>query len=750
MGDAVNPPREPRFVSLQWRFILPLFVVILVVAMGGAYLLANNVGGNMQLSQENLLLQSSRTISERAAALYQQQRQEAQLVAFTIGVAEAARDGNAVTLEKRLTAPARLAQLDSVIVTDAGGVEILGLLRTGSQGRGEYAVSTGTDLSAQPVVRGVLDDAYIGATGLLRTAENTLLYTAVPISIDETTVGVALVGQRLESVLAHLRGSTIIDVAFYGPDGALARTTFPLTDDTLAALQLTPEAFNHAVASAQPVQPLTISSQSYKTTAFPFQFGPNVLGVMAAFAPDALPALAHMGRQITGLVMALIAGAVVIVVFTGVNMMVVSRVNRVTNVANELLSGQAFARTQMQPTDEIGALGQALDRYADYVQERQDELRASLRRQRRETEHLTAVLQSLPDGVIVQDNDGRVLLMNELARKLLGSHRVFRSSGLADLTAAVTDVLGASLAPGIYMLGDPRRVELDDKMISAQAAAVLDLSGERVGTVIVLRDITSEVRLERARDALLNRFTQAVQQPMAEMARAEGNRQPQAALPRELARHAVTLQKLIAEMRDLSGVDAPGIREGQRPLLLDTLIWTVANEWRQIAQAANLTLDVQIERKGLYVLGDERRLRWAVGNLVDNAIKFTPPGGKISLDIRGESNGYALLRVRDNGVGITPDELPHVFTRFYRGSPVTPAGRAIHVPGMGQGLTVARQIVEGHGGRIELRSKPGQGTAVFLALPLTASVSLELPQMQVDMEGETVQIRHAHELLGGH
>lgn len=749
MVDAVKVPRQPRFISLQWRFILPLFIVLLVVAMSGAYLLANNVGGNMQIPQENILLQSSGAISERAAALYGQQRQEAQRVAFTVGVDEAVQDGDAEALAELLTAPARLAQLDSVIVTDAGGVEILGLLRVGSQEQSDYALSTGTDLSDQPVVQGVLKDAYIGATGLLRTAENTLLYTAVPISRNGKTVGVALVGQRLEAVLANLRGSTVIDVTFYGPDGALARTTLPLNDNTLAALHLAPESFNRALVGAQPVQPLMIGSQSYKTSAFPFQFGPNVLGVMAAIAPDSIPSLAEMGRQITGLVMALIAGTVVIVVFTGVNMMVVSRVNRVTKVANELTSGQAFTRTHMQATDEIGAVGQALDRYADYVQERQDELRASLRRQRRETEHLTAVLQSLPDGIVVQDNDGRVLLMNEPAKKLLGSHRVFRSSGLGDLTAAVTDVLGAPLAPGIYMLGDPRRVELDDKMISAQAAAVLDLSNERVGTVIVLRDITNEVRLERARDALLNRFVQTAQKPLAEMARAEANRQPQAALPRELARHAVTLQKLIAEMRELSGVDAPGIREGQRPLLLDTLIWTVANEWRQIALAANLTLDVMIEHKGLHVLGDERRLRWAIGNLVDNAIKYTPPGGKISLDIRGESNGYALLRVRDNGVGIAPEELPHVFTRFYRGSPTTPAGRAIQAPGMGQGLTVARQIIEAHGGRIELRSKLQQGTAVFLALPLTASVSLELPQLQVDMEGETVQIRNAHELLGG-
>ena len=105
-----------------------------------------------------------------------------------------------------------------------------------------------------------------------------------------------------------------------------------------------------------------------------------------------------------------------------------------------------------------------------------------------------------------------------------------------------------------------------------------------------------------------------------------------------------------------------------RQLPLDTLIWAVANEWKQVAQAANLTMTVTIDRPGLQIVGDERRLRWALGNIIDNAIKYTPPGGKISLEIKDEEDGYARLRVRDNGVGIAADELPHVFTRFYRGN----------------------------------------------------------------------------------
>jgi signal transduction histidine kinase len=169
----------------------------------------------------------------------------------------------------------------------------------------------------------------------------------------------------------------------------------------------------------------------------------------------------------------------------------------------------------------------------------------------------------------------------------------------------------------------------------------------------------------------------------------------------------------------------------------------LSNEWRQVAQAANLSLDVVIEQRGLFVLGDERRLRWALGNLVDNAIKYTPPGGAVTLEIRGEVNGMAHLRLRDNGVGIHIDELPHMFVRFFRGEPVTKEGRAIHVPGTGQGLSITKQIIEMHGGNIRLKSTQWVGTAAYVALPLTSPVSLEIPRLYNldDADSETIQLR---------
>ena len=742
MIDGTAAVRQPRFISLRWRFILPFFAVILVFAMIGAYVLASN-GGGVAIPQQNLLLQSSRATSERTTMLYERLRAEAQRAAFTSHISEAITNRDTETLHFTLEGLARLAQLDSLIVTDAQGVEVFGLLHVTRQETDDYAISNGTDLSREPIIRDVLDEGYVGASGLLLTAEGTVLYTAVPINRDGQTVGIALAGIGLEQVLNELHGSAITEIALYGGvNGGLLRTTLLPTSTGLDVLALPAEVYAQALQTTGgiPIRRLSIDGKAYQGAYFPFTFGPETLGVTAAIMPDSVPFALQMGQQLSALVMAGLAGGVVITAYMGVSMMLV-RVNKVTRVAEALAAGDITARTGMTATSEISAMGQALDHYADTVQERQDALRLTLRRQRREAEHLLTILESLPDGIVVQDTDGRVILINENAKTLLGSQRISPGTNLHELTEIVTDKLGPSLAPGMYALGDPRRVDVEGRMLSAQAVALTNMSAQRVGTIISLRDITSEIRRERARETMMQQLEAEIQQPLAKLAQTEAIRQSGGGFTRELTRHAAALQKLIVEMRDLTGATAEGIKEEQQSLPLETLVWAVANEWRQVALAANLTLDVLIERKGLFVLGDERRLRWAIGNIVDNAVKYTPPGGKLTLEIRGEADGQAQLRVRDNGVGITADEMPHIFTRFYRGNPVTDAGRVLHVPGTGQGLTTTKQIIEGHGGSIRVKSKQWIGTAVYFTLPLTAPEPMALPRLSEDvMEGETIPL----------
>lgn len=738
-----NPPPQPTFISLRWRLLLPLAAVVTIVAMVGAYVLAGNLAGGIRVSEDNLLLQGSLAVSGRAVSLFDEQRAEARRAAFTVGVAPAIRAGQSTSLHAMLEDMARAANLDSIIVTDAQGIEVTGLLRAVTSTFTDYAVSTGTDLSDQPIVQDVLLSDVIGATGLLRTPEGLLLYTGVPVELDGERVGALLVGLHMERVLQALRSSAVAEVMLYDASGTLLQSTMPLDAEALAVLALDRGVLNQTLSTVGQVTVAPsreVNGVPYRIAYAPFQYGENVLGVTATLLTDTVPFATAIGRQLTALLAAALVGAVVVGLFVGLSYVLV-RMRRVTAVVEALAIGQGYARTGMQATDEIGQMGQALDRYADTVQQHRDRLRNMLRRQRRETAYLVSVLESMPDGVIVQDMEGRAILMNETARVLLGPERT--PHGLLQGLPVGAGQMGQVLAPGFYALGDPQRIDLDGRVISAQAAAVATASDVRLGTVVVLRDITQHVREEQARDLLLDRLAQDIQQPLGTLSRT-GAGSPNMlvnAFAREVGRYSAALQKMIVEMRELTAYNEQQARRAQRPLRVETLIWALYNDWRQIAQAAGLGLNVIIEAKGLYVLGDEGRLRWALGNVVDNAVKYTPSGGVMTLEIKGEHEGMAFLRVRDSGVGILREELDHIFTRFYRGTPTMDDGQVIRVPGMGQGLSIAKQIFEAHAGRIHIKSKPGVGTAVYIGLPLTAPVSYELPLLAEElMEGETLPL----------
>ncbi|MBE2267320.1 MAG: HAMP domain-containing protein, partial [Anaerolinea sp.] len=542
---------------------------------------------------------------------------------------------------------------------------------------------------------------YVLAQGLASGAEmsrvNVLLTARQRINDNGDDLAALLEAGAYDQAGTLIRGTSIVDVALYQGDRLLTTT---LTDSAPPTAPL--------ITENETVYQTILDGVPYLTTGVRLS---SEDGISAALLlPENAPFAAEAARQLITLTLVTVAAGVVIAMFL-ISSLVLERLNNIRHVAESLAAGDMDARTGMKTTDEIGAVGRALDAYADRVRERHDGLRDSLRRQRREIAHLSAVLEALPDGVVVQDMSGSVTFMNDRAKSLLKTEQMLTQAA----TASVTDALGTPIAPGLRTLGDARRIETEEgRTLSAQSVAVLSLAEQRVGTVTIVRDVTEEAKRERAREAILNQITSEISAPLSE-ASADEQR-----FGREIGRHATSLQKLIVEMREINAeIDAEAIKAAQRPIPLDRLMYAIANEWRPAAGAANIDLRVTVERPGLYVLGDERRLRWAIGNMVDNAIKYTPPGGAIGLEIKSEDDRMARLRIRDNGAGIAADELPHIFTRFYRGNPVAKNGRPLRVPGTGQGLTISKTIIEAHGGAITVRSQPGVGTAVYFTLPLT-------------------------------
>jgi signal transduction histidine kinase len=188
--------------------------------------------------------------------------------------------------------------------------------------------------------------------------------------------------------------------------------------------------------------------------------------------------------------------------------------------------------------------------------------------------------------------------------------------------------------------------------------------------------------------------------------------------PSTLQREALDLAKLgierasalIGDLLDLERIERRvGMKLGRCDCAL--LLSSVGMEFHLWAQNHGTALQMRVPDTPLIVWGDERLLQRVMSNLVDNALKYTPPGGCVTVDARAKA-GQVIVKVSDDGPGIPLEAQPYVFERFYRLSD-QPDG----VKGTGLGLTIVKSIVEQHGGRVWVTSQPGQGSTFIVSLP---------------------------------
>jgi two-component system, OmpR family, sensor kinase len=178
-----------------------------------------------------------------------------------------------------------------------------------------------------------------------------------------------------------------------------------------------------------------------------------------------------------------------------------------------------------------------------------------------------------------------------------------------------------------------------------------------------------------------------------------------------LREDVIRLQRLVNALLALARADAGRDRPAHERIDLGDLARQAVDGLQTLAAERGVRLAVGAE-PGIVVHGDESRLMQLIVNLVDNAIAHTPSGTNVTVDVAMERDGStAVLSVRDTGLGIAPEHLPHLFERFYRADPARAAGA------LGLGLAISRSIVEAHGGRIEAESRPGRGSTFTVKLP---------------------------------
>jgi signal transduction histidine kinase len=367
---------------------------------------------------------------------------------------------------------------------------------------------------------------------------------------------------------------------------------------------------------------------------------------------------------------------------------------------------------------------QAEHEQAVKMEEQNVRLRRALKYRNSEIERLQGILATIDQGVIMQDTEGRIVLVNKAARELLGSNKAFWESELGSLFNAYRDIttVESELAP----LGDPTRIQVNNRVIGAQVAAVADAHGGRLGTLFVLRDVTLDALSDRLKDQFVTAISHELRTPMAVIKGMSDVLMGQPAeLPANrrfletLSRNVDILDRMIVELLDISEMGANAFNIRRDPLNIEELIWNVVNGSMPELKRANLDVAVMVrDLEHLQITGDDQRLRWALGHLLQNAIRYNEPDEHIIITASLTDNTHVTIQVVDTGVGIAQKDLPHIFDRFYRGEPRTRAGKLLDPRGLGQGLFVARSVVEGHGGYLSVRSEAGHGSVFTMVLPL--------------------------------
>jgi two-component system phosphate regulon sensor histidine kinase PhoR len=443
----------------------------------------------------------------------------------------------------------------------------------------------------------------------------------------------------------------------------------------------------------------------------------------------ALP-LDEVDEQIGGLRRGLLLAALVVTLLVAFASVLVAErtvwpVRQLTRVAERMAEGDLNARLYLSRRDEAGQLAEAFNHMANQLREKVTTLTE-------EEGRLSAILEGMADGVIITDRDGQVRLINPAAARLLGTTQA------SALGRSFAQVVRQHQLIELWQRCQERAeeqsiaVEVERRGLFLQAIAKPFLQGESAGYLIMLQDLTRIRRLETVRRDFISNVSHELRTPLAglkalvDTLRDGALEDPPAA--RRFLDHMETevdtLTQMVEELLQLSRIES-----GRVPLRLSStpvedVVLPPVERLAPQAERAGLAVHVDLPVDLPPVLAEAERIQQVVTNLVHNAIKFTPPGGEVTVTastVREASpeiaptetvseGEWVRIAVHDTGIGIPQEDLDRIFERFYK------ADRARSGGGTGLGLAIAKHIVRGHGGQIWAESVEGEGSTLYFTL----------------------------------
>jgi two-component system phosphate regulon sensor histidine kinase PhoR len=444
--------------------------------------------------------------------------------------------------------------------------------------------------------------------------------------------------------------------------------------------------------------------------AVPISYQGETLGVSRVSLP--LDTVASVVQRVTiSIIIAMAAAAVLVILAAWLIARFTTRpIRQLTAASRRITSGELGQKIAIETSDEIGDLAYAFNEMSARLKETVEKISEDRAR-------LATVLDNMADGVIMTDAGGSISLANQTAKRLFNSEEPEGKS----LIEAVRDHEIDELLKLCLKTAAMQSVQYESGTSKRYLRAIA-VPVAHSGVLLLFQDLTSLRSLQATRRELIGNISHEFRTPLAGIKAMVETLSDGAVDDKKAARDFLSridsevdrLTQLVAELTELSRIETDRAELKLEPVNLNDLAEEVTTQLSPQAERRRLSLVKELAVGLPPVSADRARVRQVIVNLLHNAIKFTEPGGRITVSTRREDDS-ATVAIADTGRGISSDDLPHVFERFYKGDKVRSG------EGTGMGLAIAKHIVEAHGGSIRVESEEGKGSTFSFSLPVRAA-----------------------------
>ena len=390
-----------------------------------------------------------------------------------------------------------------------------------------------------------------------------------------------------------------------------------------------------------------------------------------------------------------------------------------TTIAESISDGNYDQRVAIDRKDEIGSLAKTLNKMARSSRERLETIALDKNK-------LLAIISGMVEGVVAIDKNETIIHLNEAARMILGI------SSDKDIHRGIWEATHSREFCQIFSVALNEETEIRKKLkivtgstdhnVEVHASPFRDASGELVGVVAVLHDVSELERLETIRQDFVANVSHELKTPITairglvetmvedEEMSAENHR----SFLKKTMNQTIRLSNIVADLLSLSRLESAGMDLVKEPIDLREVVNGSLAALLPVSEDKGIPIETDISDEAMEILGDWEALFQSVNNLIDNAIKYNSKKGKVWLSLHRKAKN-AVIEVRDSGIGIESLEQHRIFERFYR----VDKARSRQVGGTGLGLSIVKHTVLAHGGQLSVESVHGTGSTFIISLPLT-------------------------------